>query len=354
MLRTNSGQTVDVEIRPWVVIRTALIAAGLFVAAGAIGKMSGPLTLITTSFFLAVALNPSVSKLSKFMPKGSRALSVAVAYLVVVGFLSSLILTVIPPVTKQIGNFANQAPAIINDIQNNADSRAGRFIERFSLEDEVDKAATTVKSKLGDIGNFAFSSAQTALTVLINTITVLVLTFLMLVDGPIMMRKMFGRYKDKDVRRFAIILAGWIFGTPLPYPLVLTAAMWICGLIPLIGATLGATIVVAVSAFVNWKVALALGVYFFVYQQIENATIQPRIQGKAIKMSPLIVLIVVLLSASLGGLFTAFIALPIAGCLQLLFNEFIIGGNLSGPKKSSPNNWLSRTIRVAPKASSKE
>ena len=386
MLRTNSGQMVDVEIRPWVVIRTALIAAGLFVAAGAIGKMSGPLTLITTSFFLAVALNPSVSKLSKFMPKGSRALSVAVAYLVVVGFLSSLILTVIPPVTKQIGNFANQAPAIINDIQNNTDSRAGRFIERFSLEDEVDKAATTVKSKLGDIGNFAFSSAQTALTVLINTITVLVLTFLMLVDGPIMMRKMFGRYKDKDVRRrheellskmyrvitayfngqvvvtsiasilslFAIILAGWIFGTPLPYPLVLTAAMWICGLIPLIGATLGATIVVAVSAFVNWKVALALGIYFFVYQQIENATIQPRIQGKAIKMSPLIVLIVVLLSASLGGLFTAFIALPIAGCLQLLFNEFIIGGNLSGPKKSSPNNWLSRTIRVAPKASSKE
>ena len=201
MLRTNSGQMVDVEIRPWVVIRTALIAAGLFVAAGAIGKMSGPLTLITTSFFLAVALNPSVSKLSKFMLKGSRALSVAVAYLVVVGFLSSLILTVIPPVTKQIGNFANQAPAIINDIQNNTDSRAGRFIERFSLEDEVDKAATTVKSKLGDIGNFAFSSAQTALTVLINTITVLVLTFLMLVDGPIMMRKMFGRYKDKDVRR---------------------------------------------------------------------------------------------------------------------------------------------------------
>jgi len=153
---------------------------------------------------------------------------------------------------------------------------------------------------------------------------------------------------------FAIILVGWIFKTPLPYPLVLTAAMWICGLIPLIGATLGATIVVAVSAFVNWKVALALGLYFFIYQQIENATIQPKIQGRAIKMSPLIVLIVVLLSASLGGLFTAFVALPIAGCLQLLFNEFIIGGNLSGPKKGSPNNWISRTIKTPSRAPSKD
>lgn len=373
----EKAQVININIRSWVVIRTVFLVIGSLILVDAIGKMSSPITLVLTSFFLAIALNPPVSKISKYMPKGSRALSVAVAYLIVVGFIGGLLFTVVPPVAKQIGNFANQAPTIIAEAQNK-ETRTGQFIERFGLESEVEKFGDTVKDKLGDVGSFAFSSAQTALGALLNTITVLILTFFMLVDGPIMMRRLFKKYKDKEVQKrheellrkmykvvtsyfngqvlvssinsalalVMMIFVGWIFDAPLPYPLVLAAAVWICGLIPLIGATLGAAIVVFVSAFVSWKVALVLGIYFFIYQQVENATIQPKIQGKAVSMSPLIVLIVVLLSASLGGLFAAFIALPVAGCLQLLFNDFISSGSLTKAKKETPNNWISRTITI--------
>src|SRR5690606_21716863 len=123
----------------------------------------------------------------------------------------------------------------------------------------------------------------------------------------------------------AMLIVGRVFGVAIPYPLVLTVVAWLCGLIPLIGAGLGAAGVVFVTACANWKVALVLAVYFFIYQQVENATIQPKIQGRAISMSPLIVLIVVMLGASLGGFFAAFVALPVAGCLQLLFNDFLSG-----------------------------
>lgn len=376
-MQEDKAQIININIRPYVVIRTVFLVIGSLILVNAIGKMSSPITLVLTSFFLAIALNPPVSKLSKYMPKGSRALSVAVAYLLVVGFIGGLLFTVVPPVAKQVGNFANQAPVIIAEAQNR-ETRTGQFIERFGLESEVEKFGDTVKDKLGDAGSFAFSSAQTALSALLNTITILVLTFFMLVDGPIMIRRLFEKYKDKDVQKrhedllqkmykvvtgyfngqvlvssinsalalVMMVLVGWIFDAPLPYPLVLAAAVWICGLIPLVGATLGAAVVVFVSMFVSWKVALVLAIYFFIYQQVENATIQPRIQGKAVSMSPLIVLIVVLLSASLGGLFAAFIALPVAGCLQLLFNDFISGGSLTQPKKGAPNNWLSRTITV--------
>ncbi|MDQ5913456.1 MAG: hypothetical protein QG623_74 [Patescibacteria group bacterium] len=376
-MQEDKAQTININIRPSVVIRTVFLVIASIVTINAIGKMSSPITLVLTSFFLAIALNPSVSKISKYMPKGSRALSVAVAYLIVVGFISGLLFTVVPPVAKQIGNFANQAPAIIAEAQNR-ETRTGKFIEKFGLETEVEKFGDNVKDRLGDAGSFAFSSAQTALTALLSTITILVLTFFMLVDGPIMIRRLFKKYKDKEVQRrheellrkmykvvtgyfngqvlvssissalalLMIVLVGWIFDAPLPYPLVLGAAVWICGLIPLIGASLGAAVVVAVSAFVSWKVALVLAIYFFIYQQIENATIQPKIQSKAVSMSPLIVLIVVLLSASLGGLFAAFIALPVAGCLQLLFNDFISGGSLTKPKRETPNNWISRTITI--------
>jgi predicted PurR-regulated permease PerM len=375
--KSISVKDLNINIRPYVVVRTVLLVLASLVVFDAVGKMSTPITLILTSFFLAIALNPPVSKISKFMPKGSRALSVAVAYLIVVGFIGGLIFTVLPPVAKQIGNFANQAPTIIADAQN-TETRTGQFIERFGLETEVEKFGESVKDKLGDVGSFAFSSAQTALGALLNIITILVLTFLMLVDGPIMVERLFKKYKDKEIKSRheellkkmykvvtgyfngqvlvssisaglslgVILLVGWIFKEPLPYPLVLAAAVWICGLIPLIGATLGAAVVVSVSAFVSWKVALVLAIYFFIYQQIENATIQPRIQGKAVSMSPLIVLMVVMLSASLGGLFAAFVALPIAGCLQLLFNDFISGGSLGKAKRGMPNNWISRTITI--------
>lgn len=375
---TGHSQTMNINIRPWVVVRTVFLVIGSLMLVSAVGKMSTPITLILTSLFLAIALNPPVSKLSRFMPKGSRALSVAVAYLIVVGFLGLLISTVVPPVTKQIGSFANQAPTLIEDIQNNRDTPTGRFIQRFGLESEVDKIGSTVQEKLGDAGSFAFSSAQTALGALLNTITVLVLTFLMLVDGPIMVNKLFQKYRDEDIKLrheellrkmykvvtgyfngqilvstidaglalIAMLTVGWIFGMPIPYPLVLTAVVWLFGLIPLIGAALGAAVVVFVSAFVSWKIAVVLAIYFFIYQQIENATIQPKIQGRAVSMSPLIVLMVVMLGASLGGFFAAFVALPVAGCLQLLFNDFISGGNLAKPKHSAPNNWFSRTISV--------
>ncbi len=374
----KEAQTLNLNIRPYVVARTVFVAALTILLLSLVAKMRTPITLILTSFFLAIALNPPVSKISKVMPKGSRALSVAVAYLLVVGILGSLLFTVVPPVARQVGNFANQFPSYIEDMRGKRETRIGQVINKYGLEDDAEKFANKVKDTLGNSGEVAFRSAQTALSALVSTITVLVLTFFMLVDGPVMLAGMLARYKDKQMKErhedllkkmyrvvtgyfngqvlvasiasalslVAMLVVGWIFKTSLPYPLVLTATVFICGLIPLIGATLGAAVVVAVSVFVSWKVALVLGIYFFIYQQIENATIQPRIQSKAVSMNPLIVLIVVMLSASFGGIFAAFIALPVAGCLQLLFNDFISQGSLTKKPQGTPNNWLSRSIRM--------
>ncbi len=370
--------TFNVNIRPYVVVRTVFLAIMTVVALMAVTKMRQPITLILTSFFLAIALNPPVNKISRFMPKGSRALSVAVAYLIVVGILGTLIFTVVPPVTKQIGNFANSVPEYIDDIKGDRSTKLTQFIEKYGLEDEAEKLGNQVQEKLGNSGELVFNSAQTAFSALLSTITILVLTFFMLVDGPIMLNRLFAKYKDDEVRRrhknllkrmykivtgyfngqviissinaalalVAMLAGGWIFKSSIPYPLVLTAVVWICGLIPLIGASLGAAVVVFVSAFINWKLAVALAIYFFIYQQTENATIQPKIQSKAVSMSPLIVLVVVLLSASVGGLFAAFIALPVAGCLQVLFNDFLAGGSLTKAEVGTPDNWISRLVKT--------
>ena len=88
------------------------------------------------------------------------------------------------------------------------------------------------------------------------------------------------------------------------------------------GATIGAIIVVALCALASWPLALVMAVFFLVYQQIENATIQPGIQARQNELTPLLVFMAALIGIGLGGILGAFIAIPIAGCLRVWIVEY--------------------------------
>ena len=93
-------------------------------------------------------------------------------------------------------------------------------------------------------------------------------------------------------------------------------------LIPLAGATISGIIVVLVAlATEGWVVALIFGIYFLVYQQLENHILQPLVYRRTVAMSPVVVLIAVLIGADLAGVIGALIAIPIAGSLQVIGNE---------------------------------
>ena len=61
----------------------------------------------------------------------------------------------------------------------------------------------------------------------------------------------------------------------------------VSGLIPLIGATLGAVICIAVALFATrlWPTTVLVLVFFVVYQQIENYLIAPRIMRGPVQLS---------------------------------------------------------------------
>ena len=75
---------------------------------------------------------------------------------------------------------------------------------------------------------------------------------------------------------------------------------------------LGAVLCVIVALFSPGGHAIAVAVYFVVYQRVENYFILPRIMTKAIDLSAPTVIVTLLIGASLAGLEGALIALPIA------------------------------------------
>ena len=118
-----------------------------------------------------------------------------------------------------------------------------------------------------------------------------------------------------------ILIMGLIIGMPYPGPLAMVVL--ICGFIPLVGHFIGMTIVTVVSLTDSLTTAaIALGAYIL-YVQIENYVITPRIMRKSLAIPGLVTIIAALLGASLLGLVGGLLAVPIAAAVLLILDEVV-------------------------------
>lgn len=368
---------VKVDIDTKVFIRFVLVFLGFGLALLAIYKSRGALTLLAISLFLALALNPPVSKLARQLPSNSRVGATAIAYLVVVALLGGFLVLVVPPVIEQSAKFASTVPNLIDEASSNR-SIFDDFIKRYGLEDTVDNAVQSAKfqatSVATNLGNILVSGFSTLLSGLANLLFVLVLTFLMLIEGPAWMSRIWGLYEDNEqlerhrslVHRMYRIVTGFVngqltvaaiaavatlvvlltlsatVGIPASLAVPLAVIIFFCGMIPMIGATIGAVLVGLVLLFNSPTAALIFILYFVVYQQIENNFISPTIQAKSVEISALVVLIALLVGINLGGLLGGVIAIPVAGCLRVLLLDQL---ELARKKRLRDKNPVKKLVK---------
>jgi predicted PurR-regulated permease PerM len=118
-----------------------------------------------------------------------------------------------------------------------------------------------------------------------------------------------------------ILIMGLIVGMPYPGPLAMVVL--ICGFIPLVGHFIGMSIVTVVSLTDSLTTAaITLGAYIL-YVQIENYVITPRIMRKSLAIPGLVTIIAALLGASLLGLVGGLLAVPIAAAVLLILDEVV-------------------------------
>jgi predicted PurR-regulated permease PerM len=97
----------------------------------------------------------------------------------------------------------------------------------------------------------------------------------------------------------------------------------VCGFIPLIGHFIGMTVVTLVSLTDSLSTAVIALVAYIIYVQIENYVITPRIMRKSLAIPGLVTIIAALLGASLLGLVGGLIAVPIAAAILLILDEVV-------------------------------
>jgi predicted PurR-regulated permease PerM len=316
----------------------------------AIKKASHAILLIFIAFFLALALNGPVHALSKVLPgkrRGNRTIATTMSFALVVILLGAFLASIVPPLVRQTESFAHAAPGLVRDFRSQ-DSETGRVIRRYHLEKQVDTFSRQLSDHLKNAGGTIFSTAQTVGSSVFALLTILVLTFMMLIEGPRWLtfaEQIVPDEKQPLAKRMAFdmyrVIKGFVNGQVtlaalasvlilpavlilhISYPVALMVIIFICGLIPMVGHTIGAIIVTTVALFHSTSSAIIILIYYILYQQLENYLIQPRIQANTTNMSPLLIFMSIVIGVSFGGLIGGLFAIPVAGCLRIVVLEYL-------------------------------
>lgn len=347
---SNRYKKVEVTIGNRTVVRVLLLTVLSFIGLLAVRRAAHSLVLIFTAFFLALALNAPVHWLAERIPgkrRGSRVLGTAISFLVIVIFLSAFIASIVPPLVRQTSAFLDNAPHLIDEARDQHSS-VGNIVQRYHLQGQIDQLSSQLSSHLKNGTGTAVSAIGKIGSSLFSVLTILVLTFMMLTEGPKWL-SLFERFvPNRHVPRVTSItndmydvVKGYVNGQVilaliasmmlLPallvlhvgYPAALFVVIFICGLIPMVGHTIGAVIVTIVAAFHSIPTAIIILAYYILYQQIETYIIQPRIQANSTNMSPLLVFVSVVIGINFGGLFGGLVAIPVAGCVRIVALDYM-------------------------------
>jgi len=348
---------IDIDTRTFV--RFWLVVFGIGLAALLLYRAQTALMIIGISLFLALALNAPVSLLSRKLPGKSRVGATAIAYVAVIAFLGVIITLVIPAMVQQTAKFAENIPSIVEGTTSQW-SAVSHFVDQYNLQPQLDTALESIKSTAtnwaGDVGKNVVTGIGSLFSFIAALILVLVLTFLMLIEGPQWMERIWRLYSDKDkmkahrrvAHRMYAVVGGYVTGQltvsslgatfaglfvfilsfifpDVPATLAMPAAAitFVLSLIPMFGATIGGVIIAVLLALNSLPAAIIYAVYFVVYQQIENNFIAPNIQAKRIDLSALMVLAAVTVGLYMFGVAGGIIAIPIAGSLRVLVEEYL-------------------------------
>lgn len=373
---------VRIEIDNRTFVRFWLVVIAFSIGLLAVWVARGALVILLISLFLALALNPPVSRLAAFLPGKSRVGATFISYLVVVVLLGGFLVAVVPPVIQQSIRFAETVPGLIDDVTRQ-DGPVDSFVAKYNLRDQADEAVKNAKDQASSVaknlGNVLINGVSSVVSGAITLIFVFVLTFLMLIEGPVWMERIWGLYNDSEklerhkklVTRMYHIVVGYvngqitiaaiaaavslvvvfvlalIFHFSVNLALPLAFIVFLCELMPMIGATIAAILVTVILLFNNVTAALVFLVFYLIYQQVENNFISPTVQSRSVELSALGVLVAILVGVSLFGLLGAIVAIPIAGCLRVLLIDYLEYAKKKRAESRNPVHKLVKKLEQA-------
>jgi predicted PurR-regulated permease PerM len=327
---------VVVPLRTMVVVLCTLGVVALVILS------LGTLLSIFVAVVLALGLDPIVSALER---RGWKRGPAAVALFVAI-FVGVVVLVLVTagPLWDQIVDFVEALPGYWDQLTKTDGFQT--LISTAGADDTIRNALKDLAAGLPDAATAILGIAGGVFGSVLSLVTLTFLALFLLMERPTITDWLFGFATPEAERRWRPVLeetigavsqsllgnlaisfvaatvaglSAWALG--LPFPIVLAVMTGFLDLIPQVGATIAAVILVAIALTVSTPAAIAMLVIQLVYQQIENYVVYPIVYRRAVSLSAFTTIVAVMIAASILGIVGAILAVPFAATIKIVLRE---------------------------------
>lgn len=347
--RRGVERRVNWRFNPAQLLTVALgVGAGLVLAdftQGVLVRLQGLLVILIVSLFISFGIEPGVKWLAD---RGlSRGLGTFVVFfitgLAVFGFLAAMAPLVVDQVTNLVENGSDLLDGLANQARDLIPGDAGESVANF-LETQRDELPKRLPEIAPAVGRGALGLGQTLISTIIQTLTLLLVTFYLVADGPKLRRTLSSRMDAESQREFLSVweiavekTGGYLYSRVLTaitsavfhivvfqfigVPYAIALGVWvglISSIIPVVGTYIAGALPLVIALAESPTDALWVLAAVILYQQVENYLVAPRITKHTLSLHPAVAFVSVLVGAALLGGAGALLALPATAIVSAL------------------------------------
>lgn len=338
-----------VNISTGIIFKTILILLGIWF----MYLIKDVIAVLFIAVIFTSSIEPVVNWMARF--KIPRSLGVLIIYVILFGIFGTMIYFIIPPFLSQAQSFGNDFPGYVERIMG-IFRGLENYAQAHNFNFNPQEFFQSMGGSLSQTSNKIFSTTVGVFSSFISVIVILSLTFYMSVkkDGMkgAIMSMVPEKYHDHSsalIEKIKTQIGRWMQGQfilmlfifilyylalyflDVPYALLLAIFGGVMEIIPYLGPIISAVPAVILGFLISPLTGfLVLGAYVLI-QQIENHIITPQVMKKAIGLNPVIIILVLLVGAQMGGVLGAILAVPIATVASVFIKDYF------GKKKELEN-----------------
>jgi predicted PurR-regulated permease PerM len=271
--------------------------------------------------------------------------------------LTIALINLVPLLVTQVEDLRQDLPRSVEETQQWIESNANVQFSDFGLEpDFVEERLSVISEEIGGtLSSYALPLLLSTFTVAIEGLVYIIASFYFIVYGDrfvLALRDILNRRYHREFDRLILdinsTLGRYIRGQLLlvvimstasfialailrvDYALSVAIATGFLELIPLIGPWSAGAIAVSIALFQettpfgwsNVTLAIVVGITYFALRQLEDSFVIPLVIGRIVHLHPLLVILVLVLGTSLGGVLGLILAVPVAAVLKIIFSFF--------------------------------
>jgi predicted PurR-regulated permease PerM len=312
------------------------------------------LTISLGGALLALILSFPVRLLSRVVPRGAAIfltmLTLGIMLTVAIFVAIPVLIDQISGLIEAIPDLADEGDALLRDILRPLQERDMVSDDSDAVIDDLRTGAIERASQVaeGFLDNL-LGAVTSIFDILVKTFGIVFVAIYLLLDAR-RMKAAFIRAAPAKYRRDAqilwedfgaslsrylgglsisLLLQGVLSGLALwalgvPYPVLLGLWVSMTAIIPYLGAYLGAIPAVLLGFYQSTTIGILTIVVYIIIQQLESNVLTPRIQGQAVRVHPILVLLTVIALSEIDGLRGAVFAVPLLAVIRVLFDFFSV------------------------------